>query len=886
VKLIRGASGSGKTRRVLAQYQEALAAPGSSPRIVVPTATLVRHLQHEVARAGVIFPPRTILSLSGFLRERAAGVNLAPDGLVRALVRDALDRLQLPEFAAVVETAGLTDTILETIALFDNAACTPDQLRRARKVSPQARAFEQIWREVSAALKDRGFVTRAGWFAAAIENREPLRVWFDGFQNLGSLERGLIRAIDEHSDVTLTLPDGPAADDMHRFAMSLGAAHEQVNGQPRRPAVTVVQARSIEREGDELARRILQMHERGRAWREMAVALRDPGTYESPLRGTFERFGIPARFYFASPLRTHPASVFLSGLIECVLSNWDFAAALDAFRAHPAWGAGAAFDRFDFAVREVLPGNGAARLRDLAGEDIRERIEACLAFDIWKQGTLRPAQWVTRLERMARGLYYPGRIEPAADEASLAVARGHAQALDSWIGAVAEAELFWSDRDRPITLAEFWRVACEIVGGFSLRIADERADVVHVMSAWEARQWELGALFVCGMTNRDYPRRAPQNLLFPDSAIAALRRSGIELRTAADADHDEEALWNSLRTRARGELVLTYPRHDASGKAIETSRWLLDVEGARENAQLCRPAVGPVRRGNAGLIKSPGLLEFMSGRHREIGITRLEDLAVCRFKFFAGRTLELKSRPDLPSERLQPRTTGLILHEALQLWLERKRQGDFVELFEQAFDNVCRKSNLPPGYRLEVERMRYREIARGVSVSETWPLIASLAEEPVEVELPGGVKAVGRVDRIDRVSDNACLIVDYKSGKVHRVESLVESPTKLQGPLYALGVKQKFGWDVLAMMYIAVREDQRFGWGVIPGSDPGELKPIPENWIEDALARTAGQVAEFLGGRIHAGPSEPDGCLWCDFESTCRVEERREELIQIGAADA
>ena len=48
---------------------------------------------------------------------------------------------------------------------------------------------------------------------------------------------------------------------------------------------------------------------------------------------------------------------------------------------------------------------------------------------------------------------------------------------------------------------------------------DDRANVVHVMNAFEARQWDVAALFVGGMTDRDFPRQHPQNLLFPDSDV-------------------------------------------------------------------------------------------------------------------------------------------------------------------------------------------------------------------------------------------------------------------------------------------------------------------------------------------------------------------------------
>jgi len=117
-----------------------------------------------------------------------------------------------------------------------------------------------------------------------------------------------------------------------------------------------------------------------------------------------------------------------------------------------------------------------------------------------------------------------------------------------------------------------------------------------------------------------------------------------------------------------------------------------------------------------------------------------------------------------------------------------------------------------------------------------------------------------------------CVIVDYKSGKSTNVEKLVESSARLQGPLYALAVREKLGLRTIAMMYIAVREDKRFGWGAVPGVDL-DLKEMPPDWIEAARARSVERLASFLGGAVRAEPLEPGTCRWCDFVQSCRVEQ-------------
>jgi len=99
----------------------------------------------------------------------------------------------------------------------------------------------------------------------------------------------------------------------------------------------------------------------------------------------------------------------------------------------------------------------------------------------------------------------------------------------------------------------------------------------------------------------------------------------------------------------------------------------------------------------------------------------------------------------------------------------------------------------------------------------------------------------------------------------------VASRTRLQGPLYALAVRENLHLNPVAMLYWAVRDDERYGWGKIPGADVS-LEPMPDNWTTEARARTIERLAGFLGGEVRAHPEEIEQCRWCDFKAACRVE--------------
>jgi ATP-dependent helicase/DNAse subunit B len=880
MKLIRGAPGSGKTALIFREFKDEMQAGRRDLRIVVPTATLVRHFQHELARDGLVFSPRAVISLSRFAQERAGAMKLVPDGLLHAIVRDTLRRNRFPEFAEVAAADGMTAVAIDTIDLFENAGGTPDQLAAMRGIGPHAKAFARLWRAVTESVRAAGYAMRTEALRAAAANAEPAKVWLDGFLGFSPLEREFLASLARVCDVTLTIPASPGADEIRRFALKLGAAERLLPGASRKPAVTRIEAPSLERELDEVARRIISQRERGISFREMGVALRDIATYLPLLRGTFERFGIPAHYYFSTPLRRHPVAIFLGGLVDGALNDWDFETTLEALREHPRWGKSAEFDRFDFAVREAMPGHGATNLLALCGRDwLREEIAACLKMEAWKDAPRKPADWQTAFDNLAASLYRPGVLDIPRDHTGVDAARSHVEALRCWSAAIASVGAFWKSADQLISLEEFWCVAGDAIESAVMQPTGQRADVVHVMSVYEARQWDLGYLFVCGVTGRDFPRQHEQNLLFPDHDIERIYR-GIPLRTAAEEEREEQFLFDALKTRATDSLFLSAPEHDASGKSAQPSPWLLDYEGAIERARTVLPEERLKRHasGVAGRVNSVSLQAAMAELHRQISLTALEDLAQCRFKFFARKTLGLLEPPSLPGERLTARVTGSIMHAALERWIADKTR-DFVEVFEQVFEETCAKDRLPAGYKLEVERMKFREIARRVSANDSWSTEDSRAEVALKLDFPGGVAVTCRIDRLDVFPNGDCVIVDYKSSKTANVQKLVASRTRLQGPLYALAAREVLNLNPVAMIYWAVRDDERYGWGKIPGTDL-VYQPMPENWAEDARIRTIERLSGFLRGQVHAHPEETDPCRWCEYRCACRVEQQTLVMIE------
>src|SRR5712692_12023236 len=93
--LLIGHPGTGKTRRVREELSSALAA-GRRATLVVPTASMAEHLQHQLARQGLLIPPRAILPFSRFVERFTPDCTELSSALQILLLEHAPGRTQPP----------------------------------------------------------------------------------------------------------------------------------------------------------------------------------------------------------------------------------------------------------------------------------------------------------------------------------------------------------------------------------------------------------------------------------------------------------------------------------------------------------------------------------------------------------------------------------------------------------------------------------------------------------------------------------------------------------------------------------------------------------------------------------------------------------------------
>jgi len=886
--LLTGPAGSGKTPFLLDCLRQALRAGNHAVRLLAPTATLAQHLQNQMAREGFVFPRNLIQTLSAFVDDWAGELPQAPDPVVHLMVEEAARVVARPEFARVADTPGFYASLTKTIQEFAAAGCDSARLGQHLPDAPLAEAFLEVYRELDRMLAGRGLSLRAPRLDRAAERiaREGAggigAIWLDGFHALPDPELLTIGALGRHADLTLTLDDRDLTSAVRARLEGMGFRQEAMPRARPAPAMALVRAPSMEREVDEIARGILQQAAAGRPFREMAIVVRAAEVYVPLLRSTLDRFGIPARFYFDSRLGEHAAIRYLTSAVDAMLGGWDYGQTLAVLRLAPRFADSNALDRLDFAVREQMPGAGLGGLKALAegpgSEALAHKLDALGEIEEWRLFALTAKNWAARL-RMLRNLFRPAKPDPEhGARRDWEVWRSQAKALDLFDEALEEAAEALGPASNEIPLEAFWRAVKAVLRLKPMRLEEGRRNVVHVLGAHEARQWVLPVVFVCGLAEKLFPQSHRQDLFFPDAARARLDAAGIRVRTAAEVEHEERALFESALTRATLLVTLSYPQKDARGESYLRSAYLEDCALEERESRSVRPRPRDLRDpGDAPPpgVHSPRLLEILARKTTRMSPTSLESYLQCPFQYFGSRLLRLEPAPPRPQERLDFLTQGNIVHEVLARWHADRR--DIAALFEEIFARVVEEKQIPAGYHTERLRNAMLDDLTAFTRAERFPPgeFQSRTEEKFEFALDDSLAISGKIDRLDVAANGAAYVVDYKYSNAQNTRSRRDSPNLLQGPLYLMAVEKFFKLKAAGMYYIGLKGGvEPAGW---------EAAELDADWSDQARRRALRIVEQIRAGRVEVAPADRDKCRFCDCADVCRIEIARPASAAEGA---
>jgi len=895
--LVIGPPGSGKTHACLERLATAVQhGRADEVRLITPTASMAQHLLHQLARRGLTVPGDLVLSLDELL-ERIVPEEKTPspaeaDWLLAAAIQQASGAE--PLLGPLHDSPGVRRRTARAIQDLETARCSPEKFKTLTE-DKAGRVLASIYALYEGFLRSYGLVSpaerlsRAAQHAAIYGCRGIRQIDFDGFVHLSPGERDLMQSLANGGvRVRITLVEEPPAGS---FALMERTRFEDVR-RPR-PEAAIVRAADLLEEVEEIARSILETHRStNEPFHHFGVILRSPQIYAGAIQSVFEGFGIPYRMRLPQALAEHPLGRFAKKLLRAALEGFPAEATLLALRMTPCraaaeWGS----DRWDFAVRERLPGDGLETLRTGATAPIEALLDALVPAAGWGAERAPAGEWRRRCQGLLTDLI---RYPEAPDGLGLARVlelRAFASAVSLLAEAFEEtARLLGRTGNEKIRLSSFLDAFEGVLALTAQRVSDTRRDVVNVISAYEARQWELPHVFVPGLVEGWFPQTDQDDLMLPDKDRKRLRLAGFELRTRAEAAAEERFLFETAKTRATRSLTVSYPLADRSGSPLLRS-FLLEEEEADD-----RPARGAkARRAPAVLaerrsgVDDPRLLGWIAGRFPTFSPSSIDSFLQCPYKLFAGRTLSLEAPPKRPAERLDGLWKGSVIHDAVAEW-SGSGDSDIGSILGRVFDRRLAESHAPSSFATELlKAMMQRDLERFARHPAARSLGGRSAHEEelryvVDSGEDGNYEVKGRIDRYDLLDGDAVLVIDYKHSSEKWVKTLKkrhDDGQAVQLLLYLAGLTQQGRQPAGALLWGLRGKTTLAGWALEPiaasvegknaveGKSPAFLAEL----LSSAQASTSKAVSEIRSGRIEAAPIDTEFCKkYCDFRDLCRIE--------------
>jgi ATP-dependent helicase/DNAse subunit B len=451
-------------------------------------------------------------------------------------------------------------------------------------------------------------------------------------------------------------------------------------------------------------------------------------------------------------------------------------------------------------------------------------------------------------------------------------------------------------------------------------------DRVHVATPGAIRARRFHAVFACGLQEDEFPRGAsPDPFLSDDDRRGIASASGLLLPVREERLDRERYLFYVCASRAERLLVLSSRSSDEEGNPQTESYFVDDVRNLLEDGAELRtrslsdvtwrpedaPTAAEWDRAHAATgprravpeptpLSSEPLLAELAARDG-VSARALENFADCPVKWLVENLL----RPDELVPDPEAMVRGSYAHEVLFHTYER--------LHAETGERRVRHSNLADAERILLEELRDRSGAFQLSPKQTrvraaarrleFDLLRFLRSEadsdsrfePVElerefglegsepVELEGGLRVRGRIDRVDQYEGMA-LVIDYKTGKrVDRYKVASWEPeNRFQAALYMLVVEKLLGLRAAGGVYVALGSEDPRPRGMVAK----EVDELGERWVSGdrleadqfqqkldwALERIRETDQLMRAGRLCA---RPDRCDWnggCKYPSVCRSE--------------
>ncbi len=663
------------------------------------------------------------------------------------------------------------------------------------------------------------------------------------------------------------------------------------------------------------------IREAGVAPEEIAVVLRKPAEHAALLSEVFAAFGVLVALDRRVALGHTPLGRGLVGLLRCALPDGTAEDLLAYLRTPGLLQRPELADRLEARARKE--GARSAEAARAIWEQERWTLEA---IDRVRAAQRRGGPALCeRLAAELHALFAAPRRRAAqvlvgAEQQDVAVLKAGRQALEQLV-ALARA-----DRALAPEAEELAALLHDLEVFVGTRPAPGRVTVAEPL-ALRARRVRI--LFACGLQEGVFPRAPSTEPFFGDVEREQIAEaSGLRLRRRDDLGA-ERYLFYAAVSRPQERLYLSWHEAGDDGDLRVRSFFVSDVCDLFGSALEARKRVRSLGEVGWADGAAPSERERLRGAavsgmaRREAPIAPLADerlvaelrdraawsasgielWASCPVKWFVERRLQPEGLTPDPEAMLRGALTHTVLEAILRGLIEATGCGRLdaatlpharalaaaaLERFEGT--EAMTMSRDPSRqrameHRLRSDVLRYLEHAAGDASGLVPAELEVVFGGPNDVhpalELPGGVRLRGRIDRIDTDACGHALVYDYK-GRIAVESAQWRAKRKYQVALYLLAARDVLGLQPLGGLYQPIGgRDPRARGLVLDDADPGlrtvrtdrhprePFEAIVDGVLEDVLAA----VAELRAGALEPRPST---CSYndkgCAYPTICRCE--------------
>lgn len=396
--------------------------------------------------------------------------------------------------------------------------------------------------------------------------------------------------------------------------------------------------------------------------------------------------------------------------------------------------------------------------------------------------------------------------------------------------------------------------------------ARESEDAVRLMTVHGVKGLEFPHVFILRANSNSFPASYketlvafPRELRDPDSITAADDK--------ALHDEEERRLFYVAMTRARDSLRI-YAKQ-GTGKINKTpaglmrplienkslAPWLQAIPARGAQATLDIFAETSLAYPAESQTNAWFELPVLDGLQARLSASAVEAYERCGLQFKLERDWRLSTKPAAAMQY------GAAMHRVLKTYFDSVSQGR-TKTDAELIEEFCREldeARIQEPYQHELyEKQGIAQLRDFLATARTAPPVEVLHTEESFTIRVGETSVAGRIDRIDRRPDGSVAIIDYKTGKARDQENADES---LQLSLYALAVREKWGYTVGAVMFYNLEENV----------------PVMSTRSEAQLVAASSRVQEAAQGIADGIFKTKKGeyCKFCAYRSLCPEQEKR-----------